>query len=94
MDLDEHSHERMIGALLERGWQADGEVVMAPKRTMWLRRETPWQGDLTDMLERMRSRLDRVSRFADDDAAAQEWRDTFDDTRSLVDVLEELAERG
>lgn len=91
MELDDHSRELLIAALLERGWRFEADLVMSPKKTMWLSRETPWHGELADMLERMQARLERVRRFVNDEAATEEWRETFDDTRSLVDVLEELA---
>jgi predicted acetyltransferase len=87
MALDKDDRARLIDALLERGWQVQDDMLLAPRRTMWLRCSDPWQGDLTDMLARMQGRLARARQFENDDRDAEAWRETIDDVADLVDAL-------
>jgi hypothetical protein len=59
---------------------------------MWLLRASPWQGDLLDMLDSMRGRLERIQRLPPM-AGVGEESEAADDTAELVLVLERLIGR-
>ncbi len=80
-------------ALLARGWSTSGgSNLMAPLRTMWLS-ETLWDGDLDDLLTRMRGRRARIlGNLIASDEPVQLAR-ALSDTVLLVDAIEEVYER-
>jgi hypothetical protein len=52
---------------------------------MWLLRDSPWQGDLADFIERMEGRLSRIGKNQ-----AGDFEQVLDDTRSLIVALRSL----
>jgi hypothetical protein len=87
--LDETSRLRLLDTLIADGWTSEGDFIYAPRRTMWLLRSSPWEGDLAEMHERMQGRLDRIRTNA-----LTGWQDSFDDTARLVQVLGVLTGRS
>jgi hypothetical protein len=53
MPLTSRQVRILFVALEERGWKWEGDFLYAPRRTIWLSREAPWVGDITDFIERM-----------------------------------------
>ncbi|HEX4338429.1 MAG TPA: hypothetical protein VH062_21130 [Polyangiaceae bacterium] len=89
--MDNESRGRLICALIARGWRLHEGAVHAPLGTMWLSTANPWQGDLSDMLDRMKARLERIQQAAPalpEDAAA--GTASCEDTAELVDILANL----
>jgi CheY-like chemotaxis protein len=84
---EERSCLLLLEALQEAGWVVEGKFIFAPRRTMWLLVAAPYEGDLGDMLERMRGRLERVSRFSVESGGEGDTNDAAADTAGLVEVL-------
>ena len=83
----------MIASLETSGWVVDGDSIYAPARTIWFLCSDPWQGDLAEMLERMRGRLERIRRRGPFPGEVG-YEESLADTGGLVQVLERLNGRG
>jgi hypothetical protein len=90
MTLDEQARRLLVETLSTSGWVIEGDFIYAPRRTIWFLCSDPWQGDLSEMLEGMQGRLDRIRRHGahpgDDDVGFQE---SLDDTGGLVRILKQ-----
>jgi hypothetical protein len=84
--LTEKQTEELFTALEDRGWRWREHVLYAPHETIWLTRDSPWEGDLGDFIERMKGRLTRISRNRFDG-----FEQTLDDTVLLVAALEAIS---
>jgi hypothetical protein len=94
MCLDEHARKLLVETLISSGWVVDGAFVYAPRRTIWFQCANPWQGDLSDMLERMQGRLERIRRNGPHSGDETGYRASMDDTGGLVRILERLVRAG
>ncbi len=85
MPLTREQTEELFVALLKRDWKRKGDFIYAPHESMWLLRDSPWQGDLADFIERMEGRASRIAKHQ-----AGDFEQARDDAISLIAALRSL----
>ena len=90
MPLQEHEVRALFAGLEAKGWVREDNTQMAPHRSIWLTRDDPWTGDLEDFRQRMRARLERIESNRGIYEIEAEYQGVWNDTSSLVEVLEAL----
>ena|SRR5215212_5097986 len=90
MALTAEEREAILKSLESKGWFWEGDCIYAPHKSMWLLGADLWQGDMSDFLERMSARVERISRHKSHYDDPLQHQRIVEDTKSLVDTLKEL----
>jgi len=90
MALTAEERDAILKPLERKGWFWEGDFIYAPHRSMWLLGADLWQGDMSDFLERMSARVERISRHESHYDDPLQHQRIIEDTESLVDTLKEL----
>jgi hypothetical protein len=92
MPLDEVQKKTLFDALQEKGWHWREDFLSAPNESMGLMKAQPWVEDLQDFLERMIGRLERIQRNRDNYKIEVDYKNVFNDTVGLVEVLQKMVD--
>jgi hypothetical protein len=92
MPLDEVQKKTLFDSLQERGWHWREDFLYAPNESMWLLKSQPWIEDLQNFHERMIGRLERIQRNRNTHKTEAEYKNVFNDTAGLIEVLKKMVD--
>ena len=91
MVMSAEERDALLRAVERKGWFWEGDFIYAPHKSMWLLGSNPWEGDVSDFLDRMSARVEGISPPQAHYDDPLRHRNIVDDTQSLVDTLKELS---
>jgi hypothetical protein len=88
--MNAYERDTLVGRLRNAGWSLRDGLMYAPRETMYLDPQEPWQGDWRALRASMLSRQARIRRNVDTSEGTRraEFEKALADVTDLLDLLE------